>query len=106
MYMSQAHPDLTFDADCEETSPGQQSGLEDPQSEQHTAGMFRFPLGDVGSLVGHTGILLRRGGQGLGWVAQGGGGVTVHGGVQGEAGRGAWGHGLVVTLVVGDGCTR
>uniref|UniRef100_A0A493U2P8 Immediate early response 3-interacting protein 1 n=5 Tax=Anatidae TaxID=8830 RepID=A0A493U2P8_ANAPP len=35
-----------------------------------------------------------------GWVAQGGGGVTVPGGVQGKAGRGAWGHGSVVILVI------
>lgn len=51
-------------------------------------------------------FLLRKSSQALGWVAQGGVGVPVPGGVQGEVGRGAWGHGLVVTLVVGDGWTR
>uniref|UniRef100_A0A8C3CHZ4 Acylglycerol kinase, mitochondrial n=1 Tax=Cairina moschata TaxID=8855 RepID=A0A8C3CHZ4_CAIMO len=38
-------------------------------------------------------FLLRKSSQALGRVAQGGGGVTVPGGVSGEAGRGAWGHG-------------
>ena len=46
-------------------------------------------------------FLLSKSGQALGRVAQGGGGVPVPGGVQGEVGRGAWGQGLVVTLVVG-----
>ena len=40
-------------------------------------------------------FLLRKSSQALGWVAQGGGGVTIPGGVQGTVGRGAWGHGLV-----------
>ena len=31
----------------------------------------------------------------MGQVAQGSGGVTVPGGVQGKVGCGAWGHGLV-----------
>ena len=51
-------------------------------------------------------ISVRKSGQALGRVAQGGGGVTVPGGAQGEVGRGAWGHGLVVTLVGGGGWTR
>ena len=41
-------------------------------------------------------FLLSKSGQALGRVAQGGGGVPVPGGVQGEVGRGAWGQGLVV----------
>ena len=40
-------------------------------------------------------FLLRKSSQALEWVAQGGGGVTVPGGVQGKVGHGAWGHGLV-----------
>ena len=31
----------------------------------------------------------------MGLVAQGGGGITLPGGVQGKVGRGAWGHDLV-----------
>lgn len=47
-------------------------------------------------------FLLARSIQVLGWAAQGGGGVTVPRGVQGEGGR-AWGHGSMVILVVGLG---
>lgn len=49
--------------------------------------------------VGKEGtFLLRKSSQAWGRVAEGGGGVPTHGGVQGEVGRGAWGHGAV-----GDG---
>ena len=39
--------------------------------------------------------------QALEWAAQGGGGVTIPGGVQGTFGRGAVGHGLM--RIIGDG---
>ena len=42
-----------------------------------------------------------KGGQALEWAAQGGGGVTDPGGVQGTFGRRVEGHGLVRTI--GDG---
>ena len=46
-------------------------------------------------------LLILKGGQALEWAAQGGGGVTDPGGVQGTFGRCVEGHGLVRTI--GDG---
>jgi len=46
-------------------------------------------------------LLLWKGGQALEWAAQGGGGVTNPGGVQGVFGRCVEGHGLMRTI--GDG---
>ena len=50
-------------------------------------------------MLGNT--TLQKGGQALEWAAQGGGGVTDPGGVQGTFGRCVEGHGLVRTI--GDG---